>query len=111
MKKEITKLGKSLQGSLPALEKRYMMPEGLKGIQSNPGLLSSTLWQTSGYIEASDGAPNQTARIMMEKARKDVANIVSDINRLFQENFAAYQQKVEVVQFSLFKAFEPIKME
>ena len=111
LKKEISKMGKSILDSIANLEKRYMMPEGLKGIQSNPGLLSSTLWQTSGYIDASDGAPNQTARIMMEKARKDVANMVSDINRLFQENFAAYQQKVEAVQFSLFKAFEPIKME
>jgi photosystem II stability/assembly factor-like uncharacterized protein len=111
LKKEISKMGKALQDSIANLEKRYMMPAGLKGIQRNPNLLSGTLWRTSSYIGASDGAPNQAARTMMEKARKDTGEILNGINRLFAEDFAAYQKKVEAVQFSLFKAFEPVKME
>ncbi|MFQ5445795.1 MAG: WD40/YVTN/BNR-like repeat-containing protein [Saprospiraceae bacterium] len=111
LKEEILEIGKALRDSISNLEKRYMMPEGLKGIQRNPNLLSGTLWRTSSYIDASDGAPNQAARIMMAKARKDVAAILGDINRLMEDDFAAYRKKVGEVQFSLFKDFEPVKME
>ncbi len=111
LKKEISKLGKSLQDSIASLEKRYMVPDGLKGIQRDPDNLQGKLWRTSSYINASEGAPNQSARIMIEQTRKEVAAVLDDINRLMEKDFAEYRKKVEAVQFSLFKTWEPVKLD
>ncbi len=111
LKKEISKLGKSIKDSISTIEKKYMMPSGLKGIQRNPNLLTGQLWRTSSYIRASEGAPNQSAQIMIDKISKDVTEIVGQINGLIEQDFAEYQKKVEAVQYSLFKGIESVKLE
>jgi photosystem II stability/assembly factor-like uncharacterized protein len=111
LKKEVSNLGKSLQDSITNLEKRYMMPEGLKGIQRDPDNIMGKLWRTSGYIGASEGTPNPSARIMIEETRKEVTAVLNDINRLMEKDFTAYRKKVEAVQYSLFKEWKPLKLE
>ncbi len=111
LKKDINKMAKSIQDSIAALEKRYMMPEGLKGIQRDPENITGHLWRTRSYIESSDGAPNQAARIMTEKVRKEVTDVLADINKLVEKDFAEYQKAVEALQYSLFKKFEPMKLD
>ena len=110
LKKEISKMGKSLQDSVTQFEKKYMMPEGLKGIQRDPNLLGGQLRRTSSYIGASDGAPNQSARMMMDQTKKMVGEILTKINELMDKDFAEYRKKVEAVDYSLFKEFDLIKM-
>jgi photosystem II stability/assembly factor-like uncharacterized protein len=111
LKKEVTQLGKSLQDTLAALEKRYMNPEGLKGIQRDPDNVQARLFSASGRIGASDGAPNQMARFQLEQTRKDVTAVLNDINRFIEKDFADYRKKVEAVQFSLFKELKPVKLD
>lgn len=110
LKKDVLKMGKSLQDSIAKLERRYMMPEDLKGIQRDPKTINSTLGQARSYITASDGAPNQAARIMMEYARKQVAEVLTDINAFMAGPFAEYRQKVEALQASLFKDYQPVEL-
>jgi photosystem II stability/assembly factor-like uncharacterized protein len=111
LKKEITKMGKAIQDSISVLEKKYMMPDDLKGIQRDPNLLQGQLWQTTSYIRASEGAPNQSARIMMNQTKRMVGDILNEINTLLEKDFAEYKTKVEGVDFSLFEEFKMIKME
>lgn len=108
---EIKDLGKALADSLNQLEKRYMMPEGLKGIQRNPNNLMGLIWKTSSYIGSSDGSPSKSAQIMMDKVTHEISNVLSDLNQLMSNDFKAYQEKVEGLEFSLFEKYEPIKME
>ncbi|HFA49532.1 MAG TPA: hypothetical protein ENJ95_11010 [Bacteroidetes bacterium] len=108
LKKEIAKLGKSLQDSIKNIEDEYMLPKGLKGIQRNPSLLSGQLWRTSGLIGASDGAPNQSARIMISKTKDMVGDILGKINGLVENDFMEYKKKVEAMDFSLFGEYEKI---
>lgn len=110
LKEEIAEAGKALKDSLSTLEKRYMQPEGLKGIQRNPNNLSSLLWRTRSYIGASDGPPSQSAKVMMDKVRSDTESILNDLNQLFEKDFADYQSKVEALDYSLFKEYEPIRL-
>ncbi len=111
LKKEIVELGKALQDSIKNLEKVYFDPPNQKGIQRNPNTLRSTLFRASSYIGNSEGEPSQSAQIMTEKARREVTDVVDKINALFENDFAEYQKKVEEVQYSLFKDYEPVKME
>ncbi len=109
-KKEIAKLGKSLQDSLDQLEKQYMEPENQKGIQRNSEDLNSTLYSTYYRLRSSEGEPNQAARVMMEKTRKQTTEILEKVNAFMQHDFAEYRKKVEAVRFSLFEEMEPVEL-
>ena len=111
LKKEINKIGKALQDSIGQLEELYMQPQDFKGIQRSTGKLNSTLFSASRYINASKGAPNQGAQISIDQAKAQTAEVLEKINTFFNKDFSDYQKKVEAVQFSLFKGFEPIKLE
>ena len=111
LKKEIADLGKALQDSIKNIESEYMLPAGLKGIQRNPSLLGGQLWRTSSYIGSSEGAPNQSAKIMMKKTEDMVSEILDKINALMDNDFAGYQKKVEAVEYSLFKEYDELKID
>jgi len=109
-KKELTKMGKTLQDSLTKLELLFVDAENLKGISRNSENLSSTMFRVPAYINAGDGAPTQSAKIMLDAAKKQLNEVLMSVNNFFSKDFASYQQKVEATQFSLFKKYEPIKM-
>lgn len=110
-RQKMTKLGKALQDSIAKLEKLYMQPDDAKGIQREDDNLMSTLGEAGQYIDASSGAPNQAAQRTMEKARKHTGRVIEAINGFFTKSFVPYQQKVEQIQFSLFKPYKPLKLE
>ena len=110
-KQRLAKLGKALQDSLNVLEQLYMEPEDVKGIQRNENNLSSALQRAQQYMNASDGAPNQGAQRMMAKARQQTTEVLNRINNFFAGKFADYRKQVEAVQYSLFKAYVPVKVE
>ena len=110
-KKEITKIGKALQDSIASLEKLYMDPAGLKGIQRTAETLNNTLRRARRYLSDVEDRPSQMAQLTLEAARQETREVISKINAFMAGDFAEYQKKVEAVQFSLFKNFEPVKME
>lgn len=110
-KQQLGKLSKVLQDSLNALEKLYMEPEDVKGIQRDEYNLNSTLSRAQQYIGAGDGAPNQGAQRMIAQARTQTAAALTRINNFFSTKFADYRKRVEAVQYSLFKAHTPLKIE
>ncbi len=111
LKKGIAKQGQALSDSLALLEKLFMLPEGLKGIPDEADDVISALYYAVGAIGASDGAPNQAARILFEKSRRKVSEALENVNGFFAGDFAAYQAKVEAAQASLFKKYVPLRMD
>ena len=111
VKQAIAKQGKELVKQIDELEKLYMMPEGLKGIQRSSDNLVGAYYGASRYLSASDGAPNQAAQIMLNEAKEETAEVVGQVNAFFEEDFAKYREAVEAVQMSLFKAYEPVTVE
>lgn len=110
-KQQLTKMSKGLLDSLNTLEKLYTEPEDVKGIQRDDDNLTSALFGAQQYINASEGAPNQGAQRMIAKARQQTATVLNRINNFFSTKFADYRKKVEAVQYSLFKAYPPLKVE
>lgn len=111
IKKAIAKSGKAMQDSLKMLEKLYMTPSGLKGIQRSSDNVTGALRGVRRYLSDIEGEPSQMALLTLEKARKETKTVLDKINAFFEKDFAAYQKEVEAVQFSLFKDREPVKME
>jgi photosystem II stability/assembly factor-like uncharacterized protein len=111
LKTEVKDLAKSIQDSLSTLEKMYMSPAKQKGIQRNPDELTSKLWPVMRYLRDSDGAPSQSAQILLKNLKKDMNEVLDKINGLMANDFKKYQEEVEKVQYSLFKDYEEIRLD
>ncbi|MEM1328050.1 MAG: hypothetical protein AAGI23_18970 [Bacteroidota bacterium] len=109
--KMIKEEGKELKKRIGELEKLYMQPEGMKGIQRTSDNLTSTLYGISSYIGNITQEPTQTVKLLMERARAEVAEVVGQVNEFVQNDFATYQKSVEEVQYSLFEPIEEIEVE
>ena len=109
-KKAISEQGKELTKKLDELEKLYMTPDGLKGIQRSSDNLNGDLGGVSRYLRSLNGPANQPVKIMMKKAESRLAKVLGQVNGFFEEDFAEYKKEVQAVKYSLFKDIEPVKM-
>ena len=110
-KKTIADLGKALRDSITELEKLYMDPVGQKGIQRTAENLGNTLRTANRYLSDVDGAPSQMAELSLDRVQRETREVLAKINDFMTTDFADYQKKVQMVQYSLFKEYEPVKME
>ncbi len=111
LQKEIKDLGKAVEDSIDVLEKLYMLPEGLKGIQRSSENLNGTLYRTNAYLHSYEGTQYQALEVMMKKAREETQMVLEKVNDFFATDFAEYQRQVEEVQRPLFKEYKPLKLE
>jgi photosystem II stability/assembly factor-like uncharacterized protein len=108
--KEIRTDGKALQDSISNLIDLFRAPE-VKGIQRTSDKLISKLYTASSYIGNSEGEPNQMARYAIAAAEKDAQKVISKVNAFIEKDWKAYQEKVEKIQFPLFKDLKTVEMQ
>ncbi|MDX1666434.1 MAG: hypothetical protein R3350_04370, partial [Saprospiraceae bacterium] len=111
LRKEIGKMEKSLKDSLDKLEELYFQPEDFKGIRRSDEKLPSYLFAVMRYLGSMEGTPNQAVDLTIQKAREETAKALNQINAFFEKDFAEYRGKVEEIEFELFEAYEPVKIE
>jgi hypothetical protein len=107
---QIKEQGKELKKRVAELEKLYMQPEGMKGIQRTSDNLNSTLYSVSSYLGSIQTRPTQAVRLLMERAKEEVTDVVGQVNEFVQNDFADYQKAVEAVEYSLFEPLEVIEL-
>ncbi len=110
-KQDIAKQGKAMKDSIELLMKTYMRPQGAKGIDSFSPSLNRYIWRASSYISDADGMPAQNAIYAIDKAKKEINEVINKINHFIDHDWATYRKNVEAIEYSLFKDFKPIKME
>ncbi|MEY4204366.1 MAG: hypothetical protein RL013_2070, partial [Bacteroidota bacterium] len=108
LKKETLKLGSAIKDSIGTLKDEFFNHKETKGIQRGKQGLNSFYWNALGYINGNMGAPNATAKIAMEKARRETDSIVEKINKLFDNQWVEYRKQVEVIKYSLFKDWDKL---
>ena len=109
-KQAIAKLGKAMQDSITQIEKTIFGEGGSKVAPYLGETLQRSIGAAQQYLRALDGPANQAATRTLERARAHTAQVLDKINAFMEKDFAAYKAKVEALQFSLFKAAEPLKM-
>lgn len=105
VKKEVIKLGKTIQDSIQVLKEAFFMQKEPKGIERNANALNNKLFKAVGYLNDGTGTPNPTARLAEQEAVKAIQQIRERVNALFDEPWKKYQEKAEAVRYSLFKPF------
>ena len=109
-KQAIAKLGKAMQDSITQIEKTIFGEGGSKVAPYLGETLQRSIGAAQQYLRALDGPANQAVTRTLERARAHTAQVLDKINAFMEKDFAAYKAKVEALQFSLFKAAEPLKM-
>jgi photosystem II stability/assembly factor-like uncharacterized protein len=87
---------KVISDTIAELEKQFMTPDGLKGIQRSSDNLNSDLYRASSYLRSSTGPPNQAARRMMEKAHSRWHKIKASIQHLEQTTWQSYKKALKI---------------
>ena len=111
LKKDIAKQGKAMQDSIKTLMEIFLPPQDQKGIVRNDNTLITYLYRASSYIGNSDGPPSQMAQIATETAKGKTEKALDAVNKFFEKDWTAYQKNAEAAKHSVFKTFEPIKLE
>ncbi len=111
LKKDIAKQGKTMQDSITKLMAIFLPPQDQKGIVRNNNTLNTHLYRAGSYIGNSDGPPSQMAQIATEKAKKETEKALDAVNQFFEKDWSLYQKNAEAAKHSIFKFFEPIKLE
>ena len=96
-------MNKKMSKSLADLEELFMEKEGLKGIQRNAENVNAYLGAARRYIGSSYGQPNENAAIAFEKAKSKVAIVEEEISQFFDGEWSDYRNKIEAMNFRLFK--------
>ncbi|MEM9992008.1 MAG: hypothetical protein AAF738_09600, partial [Bacteroidota bacterium] len=111
-KMEIQKLGKSLKDSLDVLEKLYLPEEGLKkGYRRPKDNLQTAFYQVYNYLRSSEDGSGQSLDLLLQTARKKTQTTLDAINAFMRKDVDAYQEQVELVQYSLFQDLEMLKLD
>ncbi len=108
---QLKDLGKALNDSIAKLELLYMQAADVKGIKRNPSDLMASLYTVSGYMDNINGTTSQMFTYSLAKARSQTETTLSQINVFIENDFNPYREKVEALNLSVFKEFEPLKIE
>ncbi len=110
-KKEIEKLGKGMKDSILVIQKLFMAPTDVKGIVRVSGALMDEMQKASSFLSSSPGKPSSNGQAAINAAKVKARETLGKVNAFFEKDWVKYQQKVEAARSSLFKKYEPIKVD
>lgn len=111
VRKDISKMGVAMRDSIVALKKLFMSSPDAKGINRQVNALTDAMFKASYMLNSSFGKPESNALTAYNRAEVLAKDVIEKVNKFYDTDWKKYQQKVEAVQFSLFKKYEPIKID
>jgi hypothetical protein len=111
VKTDLSKSGKMLKDSILNMKKMFMSAPDAKGIVRSGEAITNDIYKAMSMLNSSRTKPQANAMVAYNAAKRKVENVVDKVNTFFEKDWTKYQQKVETVKYSLFKKYEPIKMD
>ena len=111
VKTKLLKQGKSLKDSILVLQKMFMSPRDVKGIVRSSDNLTDKMFHAMGLMSSGIGKPTDNSLMAFSKAKETATKLFDKINTFFIGDWAKYQSNVEAMKYSLFKKYEPLKIE
>jgi photosystem II stability/assembly factor-like uncharacterized protein len=110
-KKSIAKLSTALKDSVLNMKKLFMATPDAKGINRQPNALMDALFRAQMMANSSDGKPSTNGQASIDAAKILAREVFETVNTFFSKDWAKYQAKVEAARSTLFKKYEPIKVD
>ena len=109
-RKEIQTAARQLLQKLDKAERRLWQPDDTKGIVAETDAESKV--NNAGRSLASSWDPPTPAQLAyLERAEKDTRQALSDLNRLFAEDVAAFRAKVQQQDIQLLPVYQPLEIQ
>ncbi len=109
VKKDIGKLATNLRDSIGKFQNEFVGEKETKGINRNDKSINSKLGTASWYMGSQEGMPQGNALLPFQQAKKEVEKILTRINAFFEKDWSAYQKKVEIAKYTLFKDWKKLE--
>jgi hypothetical protein len=109
VKKDIGKLATNLRDSIGKFQTAFVGPKESKGINRDDKSINSKLGNASWYMGSQEGTPQGNALLPYEQAKKEVQIMIARINVFFEKDWAAYQKKIEIAKYTLFKDWKKLE--
>ena len=100
---ELQDLTKGQKKELKKLELLFLDDDKLKGIQRNPKSLRAIQGTARRYVNSSYATPGPNAKIAVDKAKRALEEIVSQVESYMVGDWKEYQEKVEKMDFRIFR--------
>lgn len=108
---ELVRAGRELRRQLTELEERLWVPPETKGIVASDHLPWSQVQGAIRFLGSTREAPSETNLAYLEAARVAVQAALEQVNALFADGVAAFRERVEASDLTLFPEFEPVVVE
>ena len=89
----------------------FIDPTDAKGIVRSSDGVMDAIQKASFLVSTSPGKPASNGQAAIDVAKIKARKTLEKVNAFFSNDWMKYQQKVEAARSSLFKKYEPIKMD
>ncbi|HIA10926.1 MAG TPA: hypothetical protein EYN69_02505 [Flavobacteriales bacterium] len=110
LKKEIKKEGKAITRKADEIMGKYMLAKDFIGYDHVTYRLMDYLVTSADYINSGKLKPSKTALNYFDFAKKEVQKVLDEVTALTDKEWAAYKEKVEKMDFPIFKDFDSIEI-
>lgn len=108
--KDLKDLAKTTKDTLKTLKQLFVEVDDRQGYTSSDNL-TSRIYRSSYYLDPNDYSLNQSQRLLIERIKADIEEVVEQVNGYFEEAWPDFQTQVEEADLQLFKAYEPLKLD
>lgn len=99
-----------LKKKIKLLKELINEKEDLQGFADDSELISARFWSTEYYSQLYS-KNNQSQKLVADQLKADLEKVLVDINRFFEEDWAAFKSEVDEMNMSLFPTFETLSFE
>lgn len=107
----VKKLGAAIKDSISKINAMIVDRE-VQGIRSDPELLQARLRRAQSYALATAwGEAPEPSDMVLRQTRNYLADVIQTVNMFFSRDWPAYREAVDRARVSVFKDYEPIRLE
>ncbi len=108
--KDVKKSGGELNKKLEKFKESIIGVRGKQGIHSRNFTLMSKVGKASGPLNSTFGAPTPSGLEFVRQAEAAIEQMLVRFNKLFDEDVAAFKEKVKSAEVKLFKDYKSLDM-
>jgi len=112
VKKEYSKMHKSIESQVDSLMNLYMLPEAKKvEYRDSSETLMSKIRSGRRFLGTSAGAPTPNGQNAVNTALKASNKVIESVNGFFSGEWSEYVEKVKTLPVDIFKEYKEIEIE
>jgi hypothetical protein len=106
--KELRKAGETLKKNLTKLSERFVAPSDRQGLFRGDDNVAAKIRSVAGSLSSSYDAPTEAQLKLWNEAEKYLGVALTEYNKVFGDEVAAFKKSIESAAIDLFPALDPL---